>query len=413
MPPDNVDLPVNSFRVLLALADFRRVWLVGIFSGLIRWLELLAFGIYVFDLTGSAFLVTSFTLLRFLPFALMGPVTGALVDRFGQQNVLRYSLMLMFLSSGLMALLATTGYLELWHLAIASILGGFYWTTDFPARRNLIGQLAGPDLLARALSFDAASNTLSRAIGPLFGGVLMASLGINGILMLSMALYFLAMLQAMRLGARKKPPENTTSSLVREIWAGVGFALARRDILAAFSITIIFNLFGFPFTSLIPVIGKQTLGLSPDAVGMIAAAEGFGAMIGALIAGRGKSIGHIWISYIGGGVTCLAGILIIGTGDVIWWVVPGIVLAGLGGGLFAASQITIIYRLAPADQRSRMLGLLTFCIGTAPIGFGFLGYMSDLIGTGPSLVMMGLEGAVATLLFWLIFRRDVRASSKA
>ena len=271
----------KSVRLLLANADFRRVWLIGIFSGVVRWLELLAYGIYAFDLTGSAFLVTTFTLLRFIPFALFGAVTGVLVDRFGHQNVLRYSLLLMCLTSAALVWLSATDQLELWHLAIANILGGFYWTTDFPARRNLIGQLAGPNLLARALSFDAACNTLTRAAGPLCGGVLMATLGISGIINLSAVLYVMAALLAFRMMVDSQRPESVALSLAREIWGGVRFAATRRDLLAAFSITLIFNLFGFPFTALIPVIGKQVLGLSPDGVGMIAAAEGMGAVIGA------------------------------------------------------------------------------------------------------------------------------------
>jgi MFS family permease len=401
----------KSVRLLLANADFRRVWLIGIFSGVVRWLELLAYGIYAFDLTGSAFLVTTFTLLRFIPFALFGAVTGVLVDRFGHQNVLRYSLLLMCLTSAALVWLSATDQLELWHLAIANILGGFYWTTDFPARRNLIGQLAGPNLLARALSFDAACNTLTRAAGPLCGGVLMATLGISGIINLSAVLYVMAALLAFRMMVDSQRPESVALSLAREIWGGVRFAATRRDLLAAFSITLIFNLFGFPFTALIPVIGKQVLGLSPDGVGMIAAAEGMGAVIGALAAGRGRTTGQIWTNYAGGVVACLAGAFIIGAGSHILTVVPGVLLAGLGGGFFAASQVTIIYHLSPPDQRSRMLGLLSFCIGAAPIGFAWLGFMADWLGTGLSLMLMAGEGGLAMLLFWFVFRHNVRAST--
>ena len=409
-PAHQTDPSETFFKFLKGNVDFRRVWLIGIFSGVIRWLEFLAFGIYVFDLTGSAFLVTVFTLSRFVPFALFGVVTAALVDRFGHQNVLRYSLTMMVLSSSLLVVLATTGNLELWHVALASILSGFYWTTDFPARRNLIGFLAGPDLLARALSFDAASNTMTRAIGPLFGGLLMASLGISGILVLSLCLYLVALILALRLTTRNNPLQNVASGLFREILGGFRFARNRPDLLAAFAITVIFNLFGFPFTALIPVIGKLTLGLSPDGVGLVAASEGVGAMIGAILAGRASSVGHMWGNYIGGVSACLVGIIVMGSGQHIASVVPGIMLAGFGGGFFAATQVMIVYRLSPPDQRSRMLGILSICIGTAPIGFVILGYMSDLMGTSLSLILMGLEGLIAIALFWLFFRRAVRSS---
>jgi MFS family permease len=399
-------------HLLLSHADIRRVWLIGMFSGVIRWLEFLAFGIYVYDVTGSAFLVSTFTMLRFVPFAVFGAVTGGLVDRFGHQNVLRYSLALMFVTSSVMAWLAATDQLALWHLAVAIVLGGFYWTTDFPARRNLIGLLAGPELLSRILSLDAAGNTMTRAAGPLFGGLLMASLGVTGILELSMGLYLISTLLAFRLTTPGKTFQAVASKLLPEIWAGFKYAATRRDILAAFSITLIFNLFGFPFTTLIPVIGKQTLGLSADSVGMIAALEGVGAMAGALIAGNAKTIGNIWATYMIGVFGSFTGILAIGMGQDVPLVVVGILFAGFGGGFFATSQVMIIYRLSPPDQRSRMFGILTLCIGIAPVGFSVLGYMADWLGSGTALLIMSAEGFVAMSLFWLVFRRSIRASEE-
>lgn len=399
------------FISLLAIADFRRAWTIGIYSGVVRWLELLAFGIYVFDQTGSALLVATFTLLRFLPFAFVGALTGALVDRFGHQNVLRYSLMAMVLTSGTLALLASLGRLELWHLGIATILSGMYWTTDFSARRNLIGLLAGPELLARALSFDAASNTLTRALGPLFGGALMATLGIGGILVLTFMVYLAALVAALRLSPRDKTASTLPAEILRGILEGFKYVGTRRDLLAALAITLIYNLFGFPFTALIPVIGKETLGLAPDGVGLMAALEGAGAMAGALLVGRVRSGPQLWSTYIGGTLASLIGIALMGAGQQVLVVSLGVAIAGLGGGLFAASQITLIFRLSPAVQRARMLGILAICIGVAPLGFAHLGFMAGWLGSGTSLLIMSGEGVLALALFWACFRRDVRSST--
>jgi len=404
---EKAEPPAAGLRSLLADGDFRSGWIIGICSGIVRWLELLAFGIYVFDLTGSALMVATFTFLRFLPFPFFGAVTGALVDRLGHRNVLVYSLAAMTVSSSILALLALTDNLELWHLAVAAILGGIYWTTDFPARRNLLGQLAGPGMLARAMSFDTASNTMTRALGPLTGGALMAVMGINGILVLTFGLYLIAVISALRLTTLSQSVAVVQSDLLRGIIDGFRFAVTRRNLMAVFAITVIYNLFGFPFTALIPVVGKDTLGLGPDGVGMLAALEGGGAIIGALIVGRTRSLGQVWATYTIGVLTALIGIVIMGAGDQIFTVGAGVVIAGLGGGSFAASQITLTFRLSPPEQRSRMLGILAICIGTAPIGFVVLGYMADLLGSGAALPIMAGEGFVAMILFWLIFRRDL------
>ena len=73
-----------TIRSLLAHADIRHVWAVGAYSGVVRWLEMLAVGIYVFEVTGSPTLVVVFSLLRLLPMGLFGAFMGALTDRIGQ-----------------------------------------------------------------------------------------------------------------------------------------------------------------------------------------------------------------------------------------------------------------------------------------------------------------------------------------
>ncbi|MDH3451706.1 MAG: MFS transporter, partial [Gammaproteobacteria bacterium] len=72
---------------LLGDRRFLRIWFVGAVSNTIRWLEMLAVGVYVFDVTGSPFQVALFTLLRMLPLGLFGVFGGALSDR-GRRDVI-------------------------------------------------------------------------------------------------------------------------------------------------------------------------------------------------------------------------------------------------------------------------------------------------------------------------------------
>ena len=65
-----------------------KIWTVGLLSGVVRWLELLAFGIYGYDVTGSAALVALLVVLRFLPLALFGVLLGALSDLFSPRKLM-------------------------------------------------------------------------------------------------------------------------------------------------------------------------------------------------------------------------------------------------------------------------------------------------------------------------------------
>src|SRR4051794_4170599 len=84
---------------MLASPDFRRLWLVGFVISAVRWLEMLAVGVFVYQHTGSAFDVALMTLLRMLPLALFGAVIGALAERIERRKALIAVVLLMLATS--------------------------------------------------------------------------------------------------------------------------------------------------------------------------------------------------------------------------------------------------------------------------------------------------------------------------
>jgi len=388
---------------LLAEPAFRRIWLVGICSGVVRWLEMLAVGVYVFEVTGSPLLVASMTLLRLLPMALFGAVTGVVTERIGHRATLLISLATLTAISAALAAAALTDRLELWHLALGAVFGGLYWTTDLPARRNLLGALAGPARLAPAMSLDAASNNLTRALGPAAGGLLLALIGIGGALALSAALYGLSLLLMLATRTPQAGGGAGPSGWLRDLLAGFRFAVTDPALQGALAVTVIFNVWAWPYTAMIPVLAADHLGLDAFATGLLASAEGVGALIGALAAGLAGGLAQYRRFYVGGTALCLLAILVLALTDNLVVATVAVLAAGAGAGAFSAMQATLIYLLSPPELRSRLLGVLSVCIGTAPLGYAHLGLLADWLGTIDALIVMGLEGVVALTLAWLIW----------
>ncbi|MBT7667258.1 MAG: hypothetical protein HN608_20275, partial [Rhodospirillaceae bacterium] len=162
------DLVESDTRVLLRDPNFLSFWLVGGFTGVIRWFQLLALGVYTFETTNSPLLVSIVPLLWMLPLALCGPFVGAIADKLNRKILLAGSLAMITLVSGAMAGLAWAGELEFQHIAIASILSGIFWATDMPVRRRLLGDLSG-GAVSTAMSLDAATGNATRMLGPLLG----------------------------------------------------------------------------------------------------------------------------------------------------------------------------------------------------------------------------------------------------
>jgi hypothetical protein len=77
-----------------------------------------------------------------------------------------------------------------------------------------------------------------------------------------------------------------------------------------------------------------------------------------------------------------------------------LLVTGLAGAGFATMQATLVYLAAPPDMRSRILGVLTVCIGTGPIGFLWLGWLADRIGTHNATAVTGMLGLLAMAATW-------------
>src|SRR5579862_7924167 len=119
--------PSRLHRWLLDLPDFRRLWLIGLVIFAVRWLEMLVVGVFVYQRTGSPFLVALMTLLRLLPMGLFGVVLGTIAERLERRTTLIVVIIVMLSNSLVLALLAHGGQLAVWHLAVASFLNGVAW----------------------------------------------------------------------------------------------------------------------------------------------------------------------------------------------------------------------------------------------------------------------------------------------
>ena len=193
--------------------DFWRLWYVGLIASTVRWVETVAVGIVVYQRTDSAFLVSMMTMLRLLPMGLFGVFLGALAERFDRGRVLLIVVLLMIVTSAILAVLDRTGQLEIWHLALASFINGCGWCTDNPVRRVMIGEVVGREQMGTAMSLDVGASNASRMVGPAIGGFMLAGTGIQGAFILSVLMYCTALWAIITIRSRSKCRSVTLTSL--------------------------------------------------------------------------------------------------------------------------------------------------------------------------------------------------------
>ena len=411
--PVSPALAKSSSAAIYRDPQFRRLWAVGMLVSLTRWLEILAFAVFTYEHTQSALWVAGLMTLRMLPMALFGLALGALAVRMSRRKVLLAAHAAMFATTVILLLLSVFGQVQVWHLAAASAMNGVLWACDMPMRRGLIGDIAGPGRVAQAMSLDAAASNACRLIGPSLGGLLIARTGLTGVFVCS-ALLYLPILFALAGLSEHRPPVAATKTSLAALLAG-GFLAARQSprLLAALWLTILFNLFGWPALSLVPVIGQERLQLDPQGVGLLVSLDGFGSLFGALLLSTVAARLRHGAVYLGAVLCFLVFQMLLAWSPQV--LLTGITLFALGMAQagFAIMQSTLVYTATPEQRRPEAMGLMTMCIGASPLGFLAVGALAERVGAPTATLVFAVCGLAGVALTWPVCRACLRDPARA
>jgi MFS family permease len=397
-------------RALLGSPGYLRLWLAGAVGNGMRWLELLVAGIFTYDLTHSTLLVAVVTVARTLPMLFMGAFAGAIGEAANRKAVLLGQLLLLAATSGSLGLLGLRGQLGLAAIVAGGAVAGIAWAAEMSVRRRMVGEAVPPAHAGQAIALDTLTGSITRMLGPLLGGAFYQILGIGGAYLLSAGLYFLAAIAILGLDSRQEKRKLNFGRLPADI--AEGLAVARRNpvILGVILVTIITNLFGFCYATLIPPLGLHEFRVSPVWVGLLAAAEPFGATLSGILFSLGVLPLDRRDAMLRGSFLFLAGLVVMALAPWYWLAFAVLCLTGLGTAVFSIKQTTLILDEAPSPMRSRVMGLITVCIGTGPIGTLLIGALALWFGAASAILAMaglGLLGLVLVRLYLAAFRRPL------
>lgn len=398
--------PVAS---LLRDPAFLRIWIAGGLVGTVRWLEVLAVGVYTYQLTESPFIVATMLFARMVPTMLLGAFAGALAERVSRRRLMMAGLAVMCIVSIVLVALAVSGRLAIWHIALGAVLSGVFWSGEFPVRRTMLGEVAGLGRLSAAMGLDSATNNFTRMLGPLLGGALLTALGLEGAYAIGVVLYAAAFINMATLAFDERPaPESESIGMLKSINEGLAYIRTNRLIAGTLVVTIFVNLFGFSYVSMVPVIGEQKLALGPVAIGVLMSAEGCGALLGSLLVAAWVRTRYYTVVYMLGSTLYLAMILAFSLSTLYTTAALLLFAGGLGIAFFGSMQSTLIFFSAIPRMRTRVMGVLVACIGAGPIGVLHVGLLAEWIGAHHAVTIIAIEGLIAIAIaavFWPELRR--------
>jgi MFS family permease len=404
-------------RTFLSLRKHRnyRLFFTGqIVSVSGTWMQNIAMYWFVLTLTHSAVGVGILSACRFGPFTIFGLLAGVIADRFDNRRTVIVTQSVQMVLSAVLAVDAVTGHATAWHVYAIAALTGTALVLDAPARQSLTFQMVGRDELPNAVALNSSLFNVARIAGPALGGVVIAVVGV-GWCFTANAVSFLAVLASLLLmrAAELFPLDRRERpTIVGGTREGLAYARRARGVRVILGMMVVFASLCFNFNILLPVLAKQTLDAGPRTFGVLSAAFGLGALVGALsAAARARAS---WRTMLLGAAGFALTELAIAP---VHSVPVDVVLLFACGVFFTSYTANTNARLqldTPDHLRGRVLSLYYYAWnGLAPLGGLIVGWLSQTGGTELAFAVAGTAGLVLATLGTLAMRRPEPAERPA
>ena len=383
-------MTTDNKTALSGMTGFTIVWAGQLVSVLASSMTQFALTIWAYQETGSATALGIINTSFIVPFLLLSPIAGVMVDRHNRKLMMMVSDLTAVLATGGILVLQAMGILEIWHLYIAAVINGLGNTFQWPAYSAAISTMVPKENYSRANGMMSLVESGPAVLAPIFAGLLLPIISLTGILVIDVVTFFLAIL-ALTLVIILQPEKTIegqagSGSILQEALYGFKYIFARRGLLGLLTFFIVLNfVIGLSGSLFSPFILERT-NQSSEILGVVTSANAIGAVVGGLLIGLWGGFKKRMNSiFLGEALTGLFLLVVFGLGRSL----PVWIIAVVIGGIFpiftnGASQAIWQSKVAP-DVQGRVFSarrMIAWSVG--PITPILAGLLADYV-TEPAM----------------------------
>ena len=367
------------------------------------WMQIVAQGWLVYQLTDSPLYLGLVSFAASVPVFVLSLGAGAIIDRLPRRRVLVATQTSAMLLAFVLAFLTFSGLVQPWHILVLSFLLGVVNAFDGTARQTFVKDLVGKEDLMNAIALNSATFNTSRLIGPALAGLALATVGAGWCFLLN-GLSFLAVIVALlRMKLPSFVPPARRGPLAAEIGEGLRYIRHDPIVLPVIGLVVVSSVFGFSYNALLPAYARDVLQVGAQGLGLLSTAVGLGALVGALwVASSGRSQHKGWLLTFG---SLLFPVMLCLLAFTDTFAVALLVLVGAGLGFMVqnATANTLVQTTVPDDLRGRVMSVYMLAFfGMSPIGSLQGGAVAERWGVAAGI---GLGASIALgFALWLMWR---------
>ncbi len=365
------------------------------------WMQRIAMPWLVYHMTGSAFLLGVVSFAGQIPTLILAPFGGVLTDRWSRYRVLLTTQIISLIQAFILAILALTGVIQVWHIVVLSVVLGCVNAFDVPSRHSFVIEMVEKkEDLGNAIALNSMMFNGARLIGPSLAGIILATTGEGVCFLINAISYIFVIMSLMMMQKVKRVSREKEGNLLKELKEGLDYTFGFAPIKYLLYLLAVVNLMGASYQVLVPVFAKEVLHGGSDTFGFLMGAAGFGALIGAVYLASRETV--LKLGRLIPAATALFSLGLIGLSFTKVFSISGILMVFIGLGLMlqTASSNTILQTITDDDKRGRVMSFYTLAImGTAPFGSLLGGFLAKTIGTPYTILIGGVCCLAGATLF--------------
>lgn len=390
---DTAGAPRGVLRRLGTFESFRHRDFSLFFSGALlsnvgSWMQMTALGWLVFSLTGKSSSLGTVNFLSGAPVFFLIIFTGALADHVDRRKLLIATQVVLMGQAIAFGALASLGHVTMAWVYGLSLLGGIATAFMSPAWQAMTPDLVPRESLMNAVALSSAQFNAARLVGPMAAAGVIAlfgrgqSDGVTEVFYVNAASFlFVIWALAVIRPRQHAAPTKGSETPVQMLFAGLKYAAAHRRVRMHLLTAVFITIFGMPFATLLPAIAVKTLHLSSTGYSILMAANGLGALVGALgVASLPKTVRRESIIRIGITALAIGGFALSMSRSAP---LTAVILAVMGVAFLGcvSSINTNLQTAVPPQLRARVMSLFVLSfMGMMPFGALLFGWLGDVIG---------------------------------
>ncbi|MBI4334591.1 MAG: MFS transporter [Chloroflexi bacterium] len=395
-----MDLRLSGTFQPLKFRDFRLLWLGQLSTSMGMWMDNVARGWLMYDMTGSPLLLGLTGAMKAGPMLVFSMLAGVLADRYGRKPQIIVFQGVNAAVNFLLAVLVVTGTVQTWHVLATALIAGIAQAFQHPARQAIVSDLVEEKYLGNAIALNSTAFNVSRSLGPMLAGILVALIGVGGAYFFQTAIYLLAVAWTVPMVVPESKNGTTgrhgreKASVLQDTAAAWNYVRSEKTVFALLVVALIPTLLGQPYIALMPIFAKDVMGTGPEGLGILMSAIGVGSIAGALLAGPAyhqRRRGPLMLAQ-----ATAFGISLVFFAFTPWFAVA-IVLLAISGVVHTCYNVltnTLIQTNTPAHLRGRVLGIHFLSSGLMPLGTLLAGAMAGFMGAPLAVGILGFACAI-------------------